>query len=80
MQRCSAAVLFGVLLLATSGFATSHNRFETRRILTRTAPPARPKQSGQNVKSRGGGNQGSGNGQRPLRRDLPRSNRLAAPR
>jgi len=76
MQRCSAVVLFGVLLLASSGFATSHDRFETRRILTRTARPPGPNQSGQNAKFRSGRKPGSVNAHQtlPLRQN-PLSNR-----
>ena len=70
MQRCFAVVLFGVLLLISSGFATSRNRFETRRILARTPPPMSPNRRAQNANPHRGPNQVSGNAHPPLRRNL----------
>jgi len=87
MQRFKAVVLFGALILGASGFATSHNRFDTRTILTRT--PARSAQAAQAGNSRStfakrqkGREQGATNPNQPnvLRQNLERRSNKGLPR
>jgi hypothetical protein len=86
MQRFPAIVLCCALLLVSSGFATSHNRFDTKTVLTRTTPRSaqamRPNGNGQNPKSHGGSRQGaaSANQKDALHQNLQRYSSKGLPR
>jgi len=87
MTRFTAVVLFGVLILGASGFATSKNRFDTRTILNRT--PGRTAQAAQAGNSRStfakpqkGRNQAAANLNQPhvLHQNLERRGNKGLPR